>query len=95
MLSWITYGRYGNDKAFIFGTFNVRYDLRNINCCTDDGGMSADVDIKLEDRLHAKSATRIPFLGWGIPPNDPFGTGRPFSTIMLEWYWSEKMYSQP
>ncbi len=89
ILSWITRGHYGQDRAFIFGSFRLHWVAYNIKC-KSNCLIEAKVDFNASDILHLGSALRIPLTNIG-PPDEPFGKGKRFNNISIKWNWSEKI----
>jgi RHS repeat-associated protein len=88
-LSWISEGRYGQDRAFIFGSFRLLWHACYIECASCIF-RKADVDFEATDVVHLQSMLRIPLTRIG-PPDEPFGRGRFLNNVPLNWYWSEQI----
>jgi hypothetical protein len=94
ILSWMSGGTFGQESAWLFGSFRLFWAIVNPICV--GGNANADAIFVALDRLHLGSATRIPTTGIELSPDQPFGEGMPLNDIPIFWYWRERLnISQP
>ncbi len=90
ILNWMSWGRWGQESAWVFGSFRLFWDITNP--IYDGRNANADVIFVAWDSLHLRSATRIPLTSIGLE-DQPLGEGMPLNNIPIFWYWRERLGS--
>ncbi len=89
IISWQTGGGYGQERAFIFGSFRLKWGASEIICELGNKA-TAEINFQASDVLHLQSALRVPLTNIG-PDDEPFGRGKPLHNVPIDWSWSEKV----
>lgn len=86
MISWVTGGKYGTDPGHRFGSCQLRWRARKIDCCNK----TAEVIFHAHDKARLKSALREPLSGIPlISIDEPFGPRRPLHSVDMYWIWTD------
>jgi Domain of unknown function (DUF4157) len=87
-LNWATWGKLGQENAYLFGSFRLGWSMGRPHC--EDGLGSTLVNFYAWDVAHLGSAIRIPKTN--IPLLDigdqPLGKEWPLNDVTIAWVWS-------
>jgi RHS repeat-associated protein len=86
VLGYLTLGYLGHPRAFLTGSFRLRWSVEKMSCCLQ----VAKIKVQASDTLSFHSNFRIPLTNIG-PPDNPIGQGavRPFQNVPISWNWEE------
>jgi hypothetical protein len=91
ILSWLSDGHQGHDRAFVFGSFRLHWIAYNLEC-SGNCFIKSGIDFTASDKLHLRSMVRIPKTNMALGlPDEPFGKGKRFNNVLLNWEWSEEI----